>query len=333
MPAAAQPNVVMARDLSIHYRSNGVPSEHLAVRGVSFQLGAGEILGLVGEAGAGKSTLAAAVAGLAGRGRPGSGVPRICGGSLEVLGVGMRRIGRADRDGIALRVGYLAQDAAERLNSAFTIAENIAEPIYRRDRRFNTREAAGAVAYLVDAMRLPLSVMDRMPWELSSGQRQRVALARALILEPVLLVADEPTRGVDADVRVAVLDALRDLSGEREFSALVISSQLSVVTRIASRVAVMQRGLLIGLGAIDDVLGEPAHPYLRGLAAVRATEAASADLPPWPATGLPSVRVNPVPVESAPTQIRPVESAPTQIRPVESPPTQIRSEQIEETAP
>jgi len=261
--------VASAHDVSIHYRSNTASPEFVAVRGVTLDIGLGEVVGLVGEAGAGKSTLGLAMAGLAYRTQPGLGVPEICGGTLEVLGRRMRRIGHRGRDKITLRVGHLPQDGAERLDSTFTIAENIAEPIYRRDRKFNTREAADAVAYLVDAVRLLLSVMNRMPWELSSGQRQRVALARALILEPVLLIADEPTRGVDVSVRQGVLDALRDLQQDRAFSALIISSDLSVATSISDRLAVMQHGILVGLGTPSDVLERPEHEYVKDLSRTR----------------------------------------------------------------
>ncbi|MBK4346628.1 ATP-binding cassette domain-containing protein [Lacisediminihabitans changchengi] len=263
--------VVRARDVSIHYRSNTASPEYVAVRGVTLDIGLGEVVGLVGEAGAGKSTLGLAMAGLAYRTHPGLGVPEICGGTLEVLGRRMRRLGHRGRDKITLRVGHLPQDGAERLDSTFTIAESIAEPIYRRDRKFNTREAADAVAYLVDAVRLPLSVMNRMPWELSSGQRQRVALARALILEPVLLIADEPTRGVDVSVRQGVLDALRDLQQDRAFSALIISSDLSVATSISDRLAVMQHGILVGLGTPAEVLERPEHEYVKDLSRTRPT--------------------------------------------------------------
>lgn len=263
------PDVVRARDVSVHYRSNSVPAEVLAVRGLSFDIAPGEILGLVGESGSGKSTLGLALAGMAGNSRPGTGVPEICGGELTVLGHRMRGIGHRDRDRVTLKVGHLAQNGAATLNSTFTIAENVAEPIYRRDHRFNPREASDAVAYLIDAVRLPLTVMNRMPWELSSGQRQRVALARALILEPVLLVADEPTRGVDITVRDGVLETLRDLQSDREFSALIISSDLAVVTSIANRMAVMQGGILVGLGPVSEVLDAPHHPYLKGLVRAR----------------------------------------------------------------
>jgi ABC-type glutathione transport system ATPase component len=270
MPAKSDPaKVVVARDLSVHYRSNGLPPEVLAVRGVTIDLLVGEILGVVGEAGAGKSTLGMAIAGEARGRRPGSGLPGICGGSLEVLGHRLRGIDERERDQVTLRVGYLPQDAAERLDSTLTIGENVAEPIFRRDRRFSSHEARDAVAYLIDVLRLPLSVMTRMPWELSSGQRQRVALARALILEPLLLVADEPTRGVDIGVRDGVLEALRDLREDRELSAILISSDLLVATGVSNRLAVMQNGILIGLGSVDEVLGDQAHPYLRGLASAR----------------------------------------------------------------
>ncbi|HEY0261013.1 MAG TPA: ATP-binding cassette domain-containing protein [Lacisediminihabitans sp.] len=264
--------VVVADDLSIQYLSTGSPSRFRAVHGVSFDIAAGEFLGLVGESGSGKSTLAMALAGLAGSGAVGEGIPEISGGSLEIHGTRMRGVGGRGRDRVTLQVGFLRQDGAERLSPTLTVAENIAEPIYLRDRRFDTREAGAAVATILDAMRLPLGLLGKLPNELSSGQRQRVALARALILEPTLLVADEPTRGVDLKVRDGVLDVLSDLRRTRPFSALVISSDLGVVSRIADRVAVMQHGMLVGLGDLDQMLASPEHPYLKGLARARETD-------------------------------------------------------------
>ncbi|CAN5273998.1 hypothetical protein BH09ACT3_BH09ACT3_14820 [soil metagenome] len=259
-----------AQDLSVHYRSNGVPPELVAVRGVDLQIGLAEIVGLIGGSGSGKSTLAATIAGRAGRGRPGDGVPAICGGSLTVYGRQLRGAGRRVRDEVTLRVGYLAQDAAEHLVPELSVAENVAEPIYQRDRRFEPAVAADAVATLIDAMRLPLSIMDKWPHQLSSGQRQRVALARALILEPTLLVADEPTRGLDVKVRAGVLDALRDLQLEREFSALIVSSDLAVIERTASRVIVLRGGMVVGDGPIQTLRSfEQRHPWLPGPAPVR----------------------------------------------------------------
>lgn len=261
--------VVRADDLSIHYRSRDVRSRYLAVAGVSFEVAPGEILGVVGESGSGKSTLAAAIALQADWGGQESGHPEICGGSLKVLGTELRRIGSRRRDRLQLSVGYLAQDGAEHLDARLTVAENVAEPIYSRDRRFSSREAGIAVATLVDAVRLPLGLMNRYPFELSSGQRQRVALARSLILGPRLLVADEPTRGVDATVRTGVLDVIRELQAEQEFSAVIVSSDLAVTSYLAERVVVMSRGTVVGLGPINGVLADPIHPYLKALAASR----------------------------------------------------------------
>jgi peptide/nickel transport system ATP-binding protein len=259
--------VVSARDVSLVYRSSHA-RPYLAVRGVTLEVVRGEILGIVGESGSGKSTLAVAIAGLAGSG--GDSIPRISGGQLEVLGTRLRHVGRRSRDRLTLTVGFLRQDGAERLSPLLTVAENVAEPIYQRDRRFSVREAADAVATVIDAVRLPLGLMNRLPYQLSSGQRQRVALARALVLEPTLLVADEPTRGVDASVRDGVLDALRDLHRDHGLTAIVISSDLAVLARIAPKVAVMQRGVVVGLGDIESLTTSPDNDYLRGLARSRA---------------------------------------------------------------
>lgn len=265
----AKQRIVTARDLSLRYRSTGSPSQYVAVRGVNLDLSAGEILGIVGESGAGKSSLMIAIAGLAGAGRPGDGIPEISGGSLQVLDVKLRGIGKRRRDRLTLQVGFLRQDAAERLSPMLSAAENVAEPIYLRDHRFSTREATAAVATIVDGVRLPLSVMNKLPHELSSGQRQRVALARALILEPRLLVADEPTRGVDAAVRDGVLEVLRDLQQHSGLSAIVVSSDLTVVERIADRVAAMQGGMVVGFGELNEMLSDAQHPYVKGLARAR----------------------------------------------------------------
>lgn len=258
--------VVSARDLSIEYRSIDAKSRHVAVRGVSFDLLQGEVLGVIGLSGSGKSTLAMTIAGVAGSGSASEGIPRICGGELSVFDTGMRGIGHRAKDRLTLKVGYLAQDGAQSLSSRLTVAENVAEPIYLRDRRFSTRDAADAVATLIDAVHLPLSIMTRQPFELSSGQRQRVALARALILEPQLLVADEPIRGVDITVRHDVLDVIPELQEDRGFSAIVVSSELEVVTQVAPRIAVLHDGVIVGIGSLAELTAMPEHPYLKALA-------------------------------------------------------------------
>ncbi|MGV8876104.1 MAG: ABC transporter ATP-binding protein [Rhodoglobus sp.] len=261
---SSQPTV-RARDLSLRYPSRNPETRSIAVDGLSFDIAAGDVLTIVGESGSGKSTLAKAVALQAETGAYGS--PLFGGGSLKVFDTELRSVSRRQRDRLSLTVGYLPQDAGNHLNGRLTIGENIAEPIFVRDRRFNQREAAEAVATLIDTVRLPLSIMNRYPYELSKGQRQRVAIARAMILEPQLLVADDPTAGIDVNVRAAILDLLVDLQRQREFSALLVTADLAAVRRISTTIAVMHRGIFVGIGALDDVLSDPWHPYVQSLAA------------------------------------------------------------------
>jgi len=257
-------STVSARDLSLRYPSRNPETRSVAVNGLSFEIGAGEVLTVVGESGSGKSTLAKAVALHAETGAYGS--PLFSGGALTVLGTELRNVSRRKRDRLSLKVGYLPQDAGNHLNGRLTVGENIAEPIFVRDRRFNQIEAAEAVATLIDTVRLPLSVMNRYPFELSKGQRQRVAIARAMILEPQLLVADDPTAGIDVNVRAAILDLIVDLQAQRSFSALLVTADLAAVRRVSTNVAVMHRGILVGIGELDAVLDNPWHPYVKGLA-------------------------------------------------------------------
>ncbi len=262
--SGALPVAVRARDLSLRYPSANPETRSVAVAGVSFDIAPGEVLAVVGETGSGKSTLARAVALQADRAAEDS--PLITGGTLEVLGEQVRRIGRRHRDRLAIGVGYLRQEAGDHLEPRLTVGENVAEPIFSRDRRFDQDEAGQAVATLIDAVRLPLSAMNKYPHELSKGQRQRVAIARSLILEPALLVADDPTAGIDVTVRAAILDTIVDLQRERSFSALIVTADLGEVRRVSTRVAVMHRGIFVGVGDLETVLAEAHHPYVKGLA-------------------------------------------------------------------
>ncbi len=252
------PVAVLADDLTLGYGDDDV-----AVSGVSFEIPVGGILGIVGEAGSGKSTLARAVAGQTQHGE--KPLPKVFGGSLEVFGQNMRSISDRKRSRLNLRVGYLPQDGGSTLDPHLTIGENVSEPIYSRDRKFDRLEAGAAVATLIDAVRLPLAVMNKFPHELSRGQRQRVALARALILEPSLLVADDPTMGVDVLVRGRILTVIADLQRERAFSALVIGHDLRELRTMTETIAIMHGGMFVGLGQVDQVLAHPLHEYVSRL--------------------------------------------------------------------
>ncbi|MBB5640944.1 ATP-binding cassette domain-containing protein [Cryobacterium roopkundense] len=276
-PGAASVSPITTSDLTIEYPPHGASPAFVAVHGLTLRIEPGEVLGLLGESGSGKSTVARVLSGTAlGSGSAlGSGTglrPQITGGEATVLGFPLRRITRRKLARLTFGVGMLAQDAAETLPATMTVAEIVAEPILERDRRYNHDALATRVATMVDAVRLPLAVLGTYPYELSSGQRQRVALARALVFEPSLLIADEPTAGVDVMVRDAVIDLIGELQRERSFSALVISHDLAVLRRVANRIGVMHQGVLVALGTIDEVFNDPWHPYVAGLAAALSSD-------------------------------------------------------------
>jgi peptide/nickel transport system ATP-binding protein len=265
--AETLPPAVYASDLSMRYPSRRPDSSDLVVNGVSLTLEQGDTLAIVGEAGSGKSTLAAAIAGAAETGDPHS--PRFNGGILRVLGYTMNGLSDRKRDKLTLRVGYIPQDAGSLLSPRLTVAENVSAPIFERDRRFNQADATDAVATIIDAVRLPLGLLARYPHELSRGQRQRVAIARALILDPALLVADDPTAGIDPTVRGTILDVIRELQSGHRFSAVVVASDLAEVRRVTDQVLVLHRGTVVGQGQVDEVLATARHPYVEGLARSR----------------------------------------------------------------
>jgi ABC-type dipeptide/oligopeptide/nickel transport system ATPase component len=256
---ADAPLAVLADDLTLGYGDDDV-----AVNGVSFSIPVGGILGVVGEAGSGKSTLARAVAAQVQHGE--KPLPKIFGGQLEIFGQDLRDISDKKRSRLTMRVGYLPQDGGSTLEPHLTIGENVSEPIYSRDKKFDRLEAGAAVATLIDAVRLPLAVMNKFPHELSRGQRQRVALARALILEPSLLVADDPTMGVDVLVRGRILTVISDLQRERAFSALVIGHDIRELRTMTENIGIRHGGMFVGLGQVDQVLKNPLHPYVEKLA-------------------------------------------------------------------
>lgn len=266
MRGAAHGYPIVLDDLSVEYPARGPSPAHVALHGLSFSVAPGEVLGLLGSAGSGKSTLARLLAGIALEARAAEGRPLITGGDATVLGQSLRGIPKRKLPEYRFHVGYLPQDAASKLPADRTVAEIIGEPILERDHRYNARALATRVATMLDGVRLPLGKLDMYPYELSGGQRQRVALARALVLGPSVLVADEPTAGIDLTVRDVVAQLIGELQREHTFSAVIISHDLPVLRSTAKRVAVLDRGRLVAIGTIDEVLDDPQHPYVKALA-------------------------------------------------------------------
>lgn len=266
MRAAAHGFPIRLSDLSLEYPAHGASPAHVALRGLTLTVAPGEVLGVLGSAGSGKSTLAKVLSGAAFEPRSGEVQPVITGGDANVLGYALRGIPKRKVPEYRFHVGYVPQDAASTLPADRTVAEIIGEPILERDRRYNAKALATRVATMLDSVRLPLGMLEQYPYELSGGQRQRVAVARALVLGPSVLVADEPTAGIDLTVRDAVAQLIGELRDHHAFSAIIISHDLPVLRSTVDRIAVLDRGELAAIGTIDEVFHDPRHPYVMALA-------------------------------------------------------------------
>lgn len=258
-----------------------------AVDGVSFQLGRGEILAMVGESGCGKTTTALTLMGL-----EKSDGGRICFNGQDVTHLGERRR-RAATPSMAVVDGQehrrepsvspdltvkrmrrqmqmVFQDPYESLNPRTTVLETVAEPLQVHGLAGTRAEMMKAVCHsLTDAgLNPPEAFLDRRPHELSGGQRQRVVIASALVLEPSLLIADEPVSMLDVSIRAEILNLLDALRRERGISILCITHDLGTAAYFTDRIAVMYLGRIVELGPTREVLAAPKHPYTQALLSV-----------------------------------------------------------------
>jgi oligopeptide transport system ATP-binding protein len=242
-------------DLVKHFPSKRGQVVH-AVDGVSFTLGRGEMLGLVGESGSGKSTVANCVLRLT---KPTSGTIRLNGADITQLSRRAMRPMRRD-------LHMVFQDPYSSLNPRMTCGDIVGEPV-RLHGLARRRALDARVETIFDSVGLRSELRFRYPHELSGGQRQRVGLARALILEPSVLVADEPVSALDVSVQAAILNLLRDLQRDMRFSCLFITHDLATVEFLCDRVAVMYLGEIVEIGPRAAVFENPQHPYTRRLMA------------------------------------------------------------------
>ncbi len=247
-----------AENLAMEFRQRrgGGAARVQAVRGVSFTLGQGEILGLVGETGSGKTTVGKCVVRLL---DPSAGTVRFDGQDIT-------RVHRRKLRHLRARMQMVFQDPYSSLDPRMTVEQIVAEPLraHTADSKTGTR---ARVAKAIERVGLPAAVLQRLPHELSGGQRQRVGLARALVLEPQLLIADEPVSALDVSVRAGILNLLTDLQRSMGFSCLFITHDLSVAEFLCDRVAVMYLGEIVELGTRDELFADPRHPYTQSLLA------------------------------------------------------------------
>jgi len=260
------PNILTVSDLSAEYPAHGATPATRVLDGVSLRLREGGTLGVLGDAGSGKSALLRILSARSAVGPELPAVPRITGGDVTVLGHSLRRLGRRDRARVTFAVGHLSQNAATTLPADHTVREIVASPVLERDKHFDEKVLSARVATLLDAVHLPLAIMDSYPYELSGGQRQRVALARALTLEPRILLADNPTAAVDPMARPALIDVFGELRERGTLTAVIVSHELPLLRAVTDSVVVLRSGRVVGAGTIKAILQTRDEPYVTQLA-------------------------------------------------------------------
>ncbi|MGI9424113.1 MAG: ABC transporter ATP-binding protein [Hyphomicrobiaceae bacterium] len=250
--------------LSVRNLHIGFPTrrgELAAIDGISFDVHRGEVLGVVGESGAGKSLTGQAVIGLLQP--PG----RITEGEIHLGDQRIDELSKADFKRIrGARIGMVFQDPLTSLNPLFTIGEQIIETIRMHIDIDDTAAADRAVALLRE-VGLP-AARERLaayPHQLSGGMRQRVVIALALCADPDLVIADEPTTALDVSVQAQVIGVLKRACAERGAAVVLITHDMGVIAEMADRIAVMYAGRIVEVGPVADVVHRPKHPYTRGL--------------------------------------------------------------------
>lgn len=251
--------LLSVRDLVVQFPTRkGVLT---AVDGVSFDIQRGEVLGVVGESGAGKSMTGAAIIGLIEPpGRIASGQVLLDGQRIDNLSISQMRRVRGKK------VGMVFQDPLTSLNPLYTVAQQLVETI-RTHLPLSEKQARDHALALLDEVGIPAAKrrMDDYPHQFSGGMRQRVVIALALAAEPELVIADEPTTALDVSVQAQIIDVLKRLCSERGAAVMLITHDMGVIAETADRVAVMYAGRVAEIGPVRDVVQHAKHPYTQGL--------------------------------------------------------------------
>ncbi|MEO1008940.1 MAG: ATP-binding cassette domain-containing protein [Planctomycetota bacterium] len=232
-----------------------VTSHVKAVDGVSFGLGKGETLGLVGESGCGKTTVGRTLLRL---------IPAT-GGTVSFEGRDVFKADGAQMKSLRRDMQIIFQDPAGSLNPRMRIASIVGEPLIVHGLVQDRRDLRKRVEELLVRCGMPAAAADRYPHEFSGGQRQRIGIARALALEPKFIVCDEPTSALDVSIQAQIINLLTDLQGEFGLSYLFISHDMAVIQHVCRRIAVMYKGKIVEEGTRDDILERPQHKYTQSL--------------------------------------------------------------------
>ena len=249
--------ILQLQDLEVQYRSpRGVVR---AVDGANLDVPEGQIVGLVGESGCGKTTLARAVTGI----MPGNA--KVVGGRIVFDGRDLRELSARQMRSLRWReIAFVPQSAMNSLDPVYRVGSQLMEVLIERG-GFSRRRARLRAVELFDLVGLDTKRLDAFPHQFSGGMRQRAAIALTLALEPKLIIADEPVTALDVVVQRQVLDTLRSLQQRLGLSVVLVTHDISVVAYLCDQVAVMYAGRVIESGPTPAVLREPSHPYTMGL--------------------------------------------------------------------
>lgn len=251
--------VLSVRDLRVEFSTRH--GTLVALDGVSFDIAPGEVLGMVGESGAGKSLTGSAIIGLLEP--PG----RTTGGEILLRGRRIDNLPASEMRGIrGKRIGMVFQDPLTSLNPLYTIAEQLIETI-RTHQSLTVSQARLRAIELLDRVGIPAAArrIDDYPHHFSGGMRQRVVIALALCADPELVIADEPTTALDVSVQAQIIDLIKEICAEKGAAVLLITHDMGVIAETADRVAVLYAGRLAEVGPTQDIIRDPRHPYTRGL--------------------------------------------------------------------
>jgi peptide/nickel transport system ATP-binding protein len=262
MPASIQQDLLEIDQLRVRFRSLG-PIKALiegnkdpyldAVVDVSMTLVQGETYGIVGESGAGKTTLGRTIIGLA----------NASNGSIKLNNTELTNLREKEYKSHRREIGMMFQDPVASLSPRLTVRSLLSEPF--QIHKIKVTQVDQSVARLLSMVGLLPDFLDRYPHELSGGQARRVGVARALALEPRLIIADEPTAGLDVSVQGEILNLMADLQDELNISYLIISHNLPVVRHVSDKIAIMYLGRFVEQGNAEAIFNRPGHPYTKAL--------------------------------------------------------------------
>jgi len=242
------------KDADIHFKVGRMTVK--ACNHLNFKIYKGETFGLVGESGSGKTTISRAIL----------GINHLKNGAIYFHGKNIAtKLRKNEKMAVKRRIQMIFQDPAASLNDRANVDYIISEGLYNFKLFKTKEERLQKINKVLDDVSLLPEHLSRYPHEFSGGQRQRIGIARALVIEPELVLADEPISALDVSIRAQILNLLKKLQREKDLTYLFIAHDLSIIKYISDRIAVMHQGYIVELGQAEDIYSNPIHPYTKAL--------------------------------------------------------------------